>query len=761
MDDAGDVLSIIGRTQMPKVDRRTILRGLGAAALSGALPDSIRRALAIEPKIETGTIKDVKHIVVLMQENRSFDHYLGSLRGVRGFDDPRAVTLPSGNSVFEQPHGTSTLLPFRPSQPFLGSQFVGDLAHNWSDQHNAWDNGNNDGWVAAKGIETMTYLNRGDIPFQYALADAFTVCDNYHCSIMGPTDPNRYYMWTGWAGQNGTQTDTLAQPFSGATPGTFDLVVGPSTGSGVLPGGPVVTDAEQGYDWLTYPERLEAAGVSWKVYQDIGLGLTPAQFEGFTDNPFIGNFGDNSLLYFLQYQNAQPGSALFDKARTGTNISNGGAFNGGTLFQQLQSDVQNKTLPQVSYIVAPQAYCEHPTFPPNWGAWYISNVLDALTSNPEVWASTVLIVNYDENDGFFDHLVAPTPPMSAAGGLSTVSTVNEIYPGVPGDTKFAPGPYGLGARVPCFVVSPWSRGGWVCSQTFDHTSVIQFIEKRFGVIESHLTPWRRSIAGDLTSALNFKVADPVPARLPDTTNFVSFVSGGELVPVTPAVIEAGKQPAPNIPIAVPTVQTMPTQEPGLRPARALPYRLQADATANIAARTVSIAFENTGTVGAFFQVRAAVGAQNRGQGTGPWAYTLDPATRELSDLWSPSTGTGYDLSVYGANGFFRRFAGGLTSTSDNLQIQVLPELGIGAVLLVLIKNTGASRTTATIADQYTGREEHFVLEPRAQLTVPVGTNFNWYDLIITSTDSSFVRHYAGHIENGFDSVSDPHIGAST
>src|ERR1700685_1339380 len=146
---------------MTTADRPTILKALGAAAFSAAFPKSIQRALAIEPNIVTGTIKDVKHIVVLMQENRSFDHYLGSLRGVRGFDDPRAVTLPSGNSVFQQPNGAGTLLPFRPPQPFLGSQFVGDLAHNWSDQHNAWNNGNNDGWVAAKGsIETMTFLNR-------------------------------------------------------------------------------------------------------------------------------------------------------------------------------------------------------------------------------------------------------------------------------------------------------------------------------------------------------------------------------------------------------------------------------------------------------------------------------------------------------------------------------------------------------------------------------------------------------------------------
>ena len=736
---------------------------MGAAALGAAFPESILRALAIDPKIVTGTIKDVKHIVVLMQENRSFDHYLGTLRGVRGFDDPRAVTLPSGNPVFQQPNGANTVLPFRPPQPFLGYQFAGDLPHNWSDAHGAWNGGNNDNWVAAKGsVETMAFVERSDIPFHYALADAFTICDNYHCSIMGPTDPNRYYLWTGWVGQNGTQTDTIQQPFSGATPGTFTLAAGPSTGNGVLPGGPVVNNDEQGYNWLTYPERLEAAGVSWKIYQDVGLGLTPEQFEGFTDNPFIGNFGDASTLYFLQYQNAQPGSPLFEKARTGTDLFNGGAFNGGSLFQQLQSDVMKNTLPEVSWVVAPQAYCEHPTFPPNWGAWYISNVLDALTANPEVWASTVFIVNFDENDGFFDHLIAPTPPTSAANGASTVDTVNELYPGVSGVKNFAPGPYGLGARVPCFVVSPWSRGGWACSQVFDHTSVIQFIEKRFGVAETHITPWRRAISGDLTSALNFKVADPRPPKLPNTDSFVSFVSGGVLTPVTQATIAAGKQPAPNIPIAVPAVQTMPTQEPGLRLARALPYRLQADATVDIAAQAVSITFENDGTVGAFFHVRSAEAAENIGKGTGPWGYTVDPRTRALSDQWFPTTGTAYDLSVYGPNGFFRRVAGGLTRTSANLEVRVVPELA-GAALVLVIENLATWATTVSISNQYTKRLEHFHLAPRGRVDVPVliETSFRWYDLLITdSTDASFVRHYAGHVENGFDSVSDPHIGKS-
>jgi phospholipase C len=297
---------------------------------------------------------------------------------------------------------------------------------------------------------------------------------------------------------------------------------------------------------------------------------------------------------------------------------------------------------------------------------------------------------------------------------------------------------------------------------FDHTSVIQFIEKRFGVIESHITPWRRAISGDLTSALNFKAADPKPPKLPNTDDFVSFVSAGALTPVTQAMIAAGKQPAPNITITVPAVQTMPTQEPGRRLARALPYRLQADATADTAAQTVSIAFENTGAVGAFFQVRTALGAENSGQGTGPWGYTVDAAKRVLSDRWSPTAGTSYDLSVYGPNGFFRRVAGGLTHDSANLEVRTVPE-GAGEVILLVIENVAKTRTTVTIANQYDRREEHFHLEAGGRITVPVqlASNFRWYDVIITAgTDPSFVRHYAGHIENGFDSVSDPHIGTS-
>ena len=205
-------------------------------------------------------------------------------------------------------------------------------------------------------------------------------------------------------------------------------------------GGPVVDNAEAGYDWSTYPELLQKAGISWKIYQDIGLGLTAAESWGFTNDAYIGNYGDNSLLYFHQYQNAQPGSPLYNGAKTGTNI-----LAGGTLFDIFRKDVASGNLPQISWVVAPEAYTEHPNWPANYGAWYVSQILDALTDVPDVWSKTAFFLTYDENDGFFDHAVPPTVPQSRAQGLSTIDTTNEIFPG---SSAYATGPYGLACVCP-------------------------------------------------------------------------------------------------------------------------------------------------------------------------------------------------------------------------------------------------------------------------------------------------------------------------
>src|SRR5437763_2092197 len=204
-------------------------------------------------------------------------------------------------------------------------------------------------------------------------------------------------------------------------------------------------------------------------------GWTQRGSGAFTDDPYIGNYGDNSLLYFHQYQNASAGTPLADKAKTGTAIINQNRNPDG-LLSDFRADVQSGRLPQVSWIVAPEAYTEHPNWEPDFGAWYVSRVVDILASNPAVWSRMALFVTYDEDGGFFDHLVPATPPQARAQGLSTAPTTNEIFPG---DADNAAGPYGVGVRVPMIIVSPWTRGGWVNSQLFDHTSLIRFLEARF------------------------------------------------------------------------------------------------------------------------------------------------------------------------------------------------------------------------------------------------------------------------------------------
>jgi phospholipase C len=670
----------------------------------GSLAASIARALAIPANHRTGSIKDIEHIVILTQENRSFDHYFGTLRGVRGFGDPRAVKLPSGKSVWHQPNGAGELLPYRPDVQDLGMTFMADVEHGWNDSHQAWNGGNYDQWVPAKGTTSMTYYTRKDIPYHFALADAFTICDAYYCSLLGPTDPNRYHMWTGWVGNDGQG------------------------------GGPVISNAEVGYDWSTYPERLQKAGITWKVYQDVGTGLDAAGYWGWTVDPYIGNYGDNSLLYFHQYQNALPGTPLADFGKTGTNVSAA-----GSLIDAFRADVHAGKLPQVSWIAAPEAYSEHPNWPANYGAWFISQFLDALTENPEVWSKTVVFLNYDENGGFFDHVVPPTPPQSV--GKSTVDTVNEIFPG---NASNPAGPYGLGVRVPMLVISPWSKGGYVDSQVFDHTSLIRFIEARFGadtpgLIESNITPWRRAVAGDLTSAFNFNRPDATVATLPDTLDdrAQDHLRHADYNPVPPAV------------------QAMPVQEPGIRPARALPYDLHAHGSVHASDHTFHIGFENAGRATAVFQVRSGHGADL------PRSYTIEP-NKQLSDAWSMGT-AGYDLTVYGPNGFMRAFKGGVDGRrSAHLDIKAHHDER-GGDLDLSILNLGSDEARIHVVDNYTGERVAHALGAKENLKKRWSSlhHSGWYDLTITvAGDPAFEYRYAGHVETGRDSVSDPAFGAS-
>jgi phospholipase C len=462
--------------------RRLLKNAAGMATAAALMPPNVRRMLARQP---SGRVpRDIKHVVILMQENRSFDHYFGTLSGVRGFDDPRALKLPGGKSVFYQPdteNPNGYLLPFHLDTLASSAQKIPSTSHAWAVQHEAWNGGRMDQWLPAhrkadgvNGPYVMGYHNRADIPFQFALAESFTICDAYHCSVFGPTWPNRMYLMTGTIDPDG------------------------------LNGGPILknTAPPGGYTWTTYPERLEAAGVSWKIYEQ------------------EDSYGCNMLENFKVFQQADKASPLYSR---GMVVSPEGQF---------EYDAMHDKLPAVSWIIPTSFQSEHPDYMPADGAAFVAAKIDAIAANPDVWAKTVFILNYDENDGLFDHVPPPVPPEGTAGEF-----VDRL-------------PIGGGFRVPCIIVSPWTAGGWVSSQPFDHTSVLQFLEYFTGVREPNITDWRRRTFGDLTSAFRFKRPGAKPPQLPDTSGTLTM-----------AKYAAANLPMPALPGGD---QQLPVQEKGRR-----------------------------------------------------------------------------------------------------------------------------------------------------------------------------------------------------
>ncbi|WP_033216182.1 phosphocholine-specific phospholipase C [Kitasatospora phosalacinea] len=683
---------------MPSVPRRTVLKSTtaaGAALGLGAVPLLGRPARAATPAPgTTGTIADVRHVVILMQENRSFDHYFGMLKGVRGFADRSAIRVAGGHSVFNQPNGSLRQYPWalNPSgaqgSSETAAQCSGDLSHAWSDQHAAWNNGRMDGWVAAKrSVRTMGYLQRADLPFHYALADNWTVCDAYHSSVLSATGPNRTYHWSGTIDPAGTA------------------------------GGPAHDGGEEsGLRWQTYAEALEAAGVSWKVYQNAA-----------------DNFGDNALAYFTRFASAPAGSALAVKGMGSVPRATGRTPD--DIAAAIRADVVNGTLPQVSWIVADEQSSEHPYGTPQDGAHFVRLVMDALNADANTFDSTVLLLNYDENDGFFDHVPPPVAPPGTAGESYDSTSI------------------GLGFRVPMIAISPWTRGGWVNSETFDHTSVLRFLEKWTAALGRpavcpNISDWRRRVCGDLTSVFDF--ARPVhgmPA-LPDTSRTIGMSTCGPLA-----------NPSP-------TTNALPVQEPGTRPARALPYQPNANLDrlefGGSGAVKVWLTMDNTAT-GATRAAHFAVHA-NAYRSGGPWPYTVDPAGT-AGDYFNCGTGFGdgaYDLGVTGPNRFLRRFTGDATKAGRNLaataSYAVEPGTGKLAVYFELANN-GTDRVTFTITSTNYRADGPWTYQvaagsSRSDFFNAVAYADGWYDFTVTAdSDSTWSRRFTGHLETGAPSTS--------
>lgn len=694
--------------------------GTAAAAALAAFPPSIRRALAIPANNATGTIRDVEYVVILMQENRSFDHYFGTLMGVRGFGDRFPIPLAGGLNVWQQTYtsGSRTVLPYHLDSQAGNAQRVSGTPHSYPDAQNAWDLGRMNKWPTYKQTQSMGYYTSAELDFQFALANAFTLCDAYHCSFHGGTNTNRLFHWTG------TNDPT----------GAF--------------GGPVIDNSGDSLDatginyrWTTYPERLQAAGVNWKVYQNMP--------DNYTDNPLAG---------FDQYRkaNAARGNAANGSPYPAYTVNDetisplikgiGNTMPDAGFLQAFKDDIAAGKLPQVSWIVAPATYSEHPgPSSPVQGAWYTQEVLNALTANPDIWSRTVLLINFDENDGFFDHVPPPCAPAYDGGVLAGGATMS-----ADGEYHTDQHPYGPGPRVPMYVVSPWSRGGWVNSQVFDHTSVLRFLEARFGVAETNISAFRRAVCGDLTSAFNFvtpnrEVLPTLPNR--DKTSADAIRTAQGLLA--------------QVPLPTVAAQKLPAQATGSRPSRALPYELHVSAREDYAGRRVWLALRNTGKAAAVFHVYDRLHLDRV-----PRRYAIEPG-KELSGSWDTfaSDGGKYDLWVLGPNGFHRAYQGDVSALgvpgASAPEIRVCYDVANAHVYLDLI-NTGTAACTFTVtANAYRG-DGPWTYEIPAGKQIeqhwPVGRQGNWYDFTVTTAQGGFLRRFAGRLETGADSVSDPAMG---
>jgi phospholipase C len=821
----------------------------GAAAMAQVLPPSIQRALAIDPK-PGSTFMDAEHIVLLMQENRSFDHTYGTLRGVRGFNDPRAISLPNKNKVWAQTNKNGeTYSPFRLNIKDTKITWMGSLPHGRQSQVDARNEGRYDNWLEAKKSDnddnayinmplTMGYYTREDIPFYYALADAFTVCDQNFCSSLTGTDPNRSYFWSGTVrAEHKAESKPYVQN----------------------------DDIEAGIQWDTFPERLEKEGISWKVYQN-----EVSAEGGFTgeEDVWLANFGDNVLEFFKQYnvkltkrfidylpkkieRIKQEIKTLEDQNKTETNktkharnlsyisylehqlrIANEDLENcthekfdalseheknihhkafvtntkdpdqhkltplnytdenigreinipKGDIFHQFREDVKTGNLPTVSWLVAPEFFSDHPSAP--WfGSWYLSEAMDILTQNPEVWKKTIFVLAYDENDGYFDHVppfVAPDPRNAATGKVSKgIDTITEHVL----SEADAPGSIGLGYRVPLVIASPWTRGGWVNSQVFDHTSTLQFLEKflskKFGknIEEPNITKWRRTVCGDLTSVFrkdDGKKTQALPFLAKDV--FIESVHKAKFKNVPNNFKKLTTEEIAQLNNAPHLSPYMPKQEPGTKPSCALPYELDVD-----------------GVVGAdktFFLISMSVSDTTFGERSAGAPFTIythgkDFKTKnyavatgdQLFDetLLSDFENGNYDIRLCGPNGFFRGFKGNKNDHEVHINFRYenrnfdkpVQAENTGRIVMSFINPDLKNKCRIKVVDNAYKSFSPMMKDilnvnettKPTSLIIDTAKTGGWYDFsVFVEGNDSFEKRYAGRVETGKHSITDPVMG---
>ena len=823
----------------------------GAAGMSSLLPESVQRAFAIAPA-PGSTYLDAEHIVILMQENRSFDHMFGSLKGVRGFRDPRALTLANGNPLWLQTNAAGeTYAPFRLDIKDTKATWLGALPHNRETQVDAWNGGLYDKWLDAKKNNrpdlshiplTMGHYTREDLPFYYALADAFTVCDQHFCGVMTSTTPNRMMFWTG---------SLREQPSAQAKANLRNSDY-----------------SNGGARWNTFPESLQENDVSWKFYQN---ELSAISLDGLSNDQdaWLSNFGCNPFEQFAQYnvelsprylaslpnqiahlsaqvsrieeQLKDPSTNPRMKNRLQSTLkeheadlatcrrdlaNNVGAFEKlspreqalhhaafvtnanhpefqqlesvsyvdggetrnvtvpkGDILNQFREDVMSGKLPTVSWLAAPEKFSDHPGSP--WfGAWYVSEVMDILTQNPEVWRKTIFILTYDENDGYFDHVpsyVAPDPRDATTGRVSPglqseveyAYREDEIKQGVP-ENQARTGPIGLGFRVPMIVASPWSRGGWVNSQLFDHTSTNQFLEHflnaKFGtnVREGNMTPWRRAICGDLTSV--FRAHDgATPPGLPflARNQFVETIQNAKFKGLPTGFVKLTADEIGDAKRSPRSSELLARQEPGTREANAIPYEFYADGVVeqgkvSMRLRAGNRIFGNKAK-GTPFNVYV----RNLGSSAAvhPATYSV-AAGAELTESWPLASFVGgrYHLDLHAPNGFYREIAG----SQDDPRLTIAceyeadgPNRASGTISL-LLTNAEKQSVEVVVTDLSYGASPiraKVAAGGHGRILLRLDKSHGWYDFNIQVAGAEpFSRRYAGHVETGSASFTDPLMG---
>lgn len=797
----------------------------GGTSLMNALPVSfqtLQKAMAINPDKGT-TYKDAEHVVLLMQENRSFDHVFGSLKGVRGLNDPRTIRLPNHNLAWLQmDFKGDTYLPYRLDIKDSKVTWIGGLPHQWGSQVDARNEGRYDKWLEAKKYNdempfTLGQYTRPDLPFYYALADAFTVSDQHFCSSLTGTTPNRLYYWSG----------TVREEQRSDSPANISNAF---------------VNYSNAAHWETFPEILEDQAISWKIYQNelsVGVGLEDeevAWLENFTNNPLewfaqyhvrfhpahikhlrhqaeqlkkdIADLKDGSdekkkkedlrkkILEGLDKYSAEnfeklsaKEQALHQKAFT-TNVNdplyhdltevdyddNGESrtlnLPKGDPLYQFREDVENGELPTVSWLIGSQRFSDHPSSP--WfGSWYTSEVLKTLTDNPEVWKKTIFILCYDENDGYFDHIppfTAPNPEDSKSGfcsdGIdSSLEYVTQTQADNQKGTDKEPGrvsPIGLGYRVPFVVASPWSRGGKANSQLSDNTSVLMFLEKFLSqktgksIKTDNISNWRRTICSDLTS-----IFEPYNGETIELPEFL------KKVPFSKQIYNAKFKEEPKgyrkltekeiAAVNEGDLSLMPEQEKGTRRADALPYELYADTTTDANGQ---VQIEMTAGDQVFGQKSAGVAFYV--YNNNPFAvrnYAIKPGDT-LTDQWKTKKGVGH-LHLYGPNGFHREIKRDGTPEHFELKTRYEHRNGNPQILTGNLKLQIKGNTPLEIIDNAYGRSSKDIqASPEEQtLIMDLQDSQGWYDysIQVKGNNAKFDR-IAGHVETGKASMTDPYMG---